>query len=106
MFCIQSKPIQVFIKKNNNNNLLSRLIDLLKRYNNYSVNRIQYYASCEICSKESQLIKHHISYFPEELISICQRCHYNIHKRCKKSNTTYLKPPKGHATLFYSRKKK
>lgn len=38
---------------------------------------------CDVCNKImdfNKIIKHHISYFPEVVIKVCQTCHGYLHK--------------------------
>ena len=35
---------------------------------------------CEICNSSKNVIKHHVNYFPEEIMYICRSCHIKIHK--------------------------
>lgn len=44
---------------------------------------------CEVCEKsknETKLLLHHISYYPEEIITICPSCHGYLHHRLLKNN--------------------
>ena len=34
---------------------------------------------CPICGDERELLKHHISYDPEEIVGLCPACHKEVH---------------------------
>lgn len=34
---------------------------------------------CQICEKNSRIVNHHISYFPEIIITLCDSCHSIFH---------------------------
>lgn len=64
---------------------------------------------CEACnekilwSEESDcypILYHHVSYFPEEIIKVHDKCHARIHLTDKYPE---LKPPKGDADKFYGK---
>jgi len=46
------------------------------------------------------LINHHISYFPEKTITVCGKCHNEIHHTSKYPD---LKPKPGDSTRFYNK---
>lgn len=46
------------------------------------------------------LHEHHISYFPEETIMVCSKCHGLIHQNDEFIGTIY-RPPIGHSNIFY-----
>lgn len=82
------------------NNLLSGLLNGLKDLKEI-LNSLGFTKSlCPVCqSSNVYLIKHHVSYFPERLILVCQNCHAKIH-----SNEKFfpeLTPPNGDSIKFY-----
>lgn len=76
---------------------MTRQIDLSKR-------NMKIY-SCDICKKVSheriQFAIHHISYYPEVTIFICNYCHKKIHQGLVKE---YPPPPLWEASKFYRSK--
>lgn len=55
---------------------------------------------CSVCHQKmnrGSLIKHHISYYPEETILVCRACHHRVHNAYRWN----LKPPKEHVERFY-----
>lgn len=62
---------------------------------------------CEICELAEAIQKHHVKYFPEETVPVCDRCHKLIHSGLYPFLTTkYIKYTKGDAKLFYEQKGK
>lgn len=57
---------------------------------------------CELCPNPAT-IKHHISYFPEETIPVCEKCHKAIHAG---KHPSLIKYKKGDAQTFYRQQKK
>lgn len=58
---------------------------------------------CQVCREKMRrdsLIRHHISYDPEETILVCRPCHAKIHKAYR----WMLKPPSGESQEYYQRK--
>jgi len=58
---------------------------------------------CAVCKEEiepKQLVKHHISYFPEKKVFVHRKCHPIIH-RSKDKRYLKLKPKEGEAAKFY-----
>lgn len=55
---------------------------------------------CELCYSpiEGKIIPHHVEYFPEEIILICDSCHATIHFTW---DYPHLRPRKGDAEKFY-----
>ena len=54
---------------------------------------------CVLCKTRSKrLIKHHVSYFPEYVIAVCNSCHLRIHS----VSFGKFRPPEGDCDLFYS----
>ena len=56
---------------------------------------------CHICLVDGQIVRHHITYFPEKTIPVCKNCHWKIHKENKKYGLSDFKPPTNHAWCFY-----
>lgn len=56
---------------------------------------------CVLCKTIKGAIVHHTQYFPERKIILCHSCHRKVHGL----NKSDLKPPNGHADLFYKIKR-
>jgi hypothetical protein len=57
---------------------------------------------CGICKlANQQLIKHHISYYPELTILVCHKCHKDIHNATEYPLKLLL-PPKADIARFYN----
>jgi len=57
---------------------------------------------CALCKKETyHLNKHHVSYFPEIIISVCGECHYDIHNN--RRDKGLFCPPKEEIYDFYKK---
>jgi hypothetical protein len=57
---------------------------------------------CELCGSNVNIRRHHISYFPEKIIVLCNDCHTKVHH-----DLTFhpeLQPPKEDASIYYGRK--
>ena len=50
---------------------------------------------------EEPPIRHHVRYFPEDVVIVHERCHANIHLQDQYPN---LRPPPGEAEKFYSKR--
>ena len=57
---------------------------------------------CKLC-KDVATIFHHITYFPQKIIPVCDKCHKKIHEDC---DPKYVKYGKGDPKKFYRNKKK
>lgn len=61
---------------------------------------------CELCPNPA-VQKHHIQYFPEETIPICDDCHKLIHSwKNKDLSKKYIKYKQGDAQIFYAQKER
>lgn len=63
-------------------------------------------ATCAACGKKIEFLKevrHHVSYFPEEIVYAHSSCHGVIHKTDLYPD---LKPPDGDSAVFYEKKNK
>jgi len=58
--------------------------------------------NCELCF-EKAIQKHHISYFPEKTVAVCNKCHRKIHIH---KDRNFIKFKKGDSDFFYSMKKR
>jgi hypothetical protein len=57
------------------------------------------YGKCVLCNTVAKRpIKHHVNYFPEQLILVCVSCHNRIHK----GDLGFYCPPIDDKKLFYS----
>jgi hypothetical protein len=36
---------------------------------------------CLMCGTENELLQHHISYEPEDTVTLCKKCHFKVHIR-------------------------
>lgn len=62
---------------------------------------------CNNCNWRVATQKHHVKYFPEETVPICDPCHSLIHSGFMPLLTIrYIKYPPGDGKLFYSQKKR
>lgn len=60
--------------------------------------------NCELPNCKSVAVqKHHITYFPERTIGVCDPCHKQIHKD---KDPEYIQFKDGESTVFYSMKKR
>lgn len=60
---------------------------------------------CDICLNKA-VQKHHISYFPEETMPVCDRCHRKIHSGFYPVLAKFLKYAPGEAKIFYDQKER
>lgn len=51
---------------------------------------LEYEWECEICEKNKNLVNHHVSYFPEEIIVLCNKCHTILHKTTNRDQCELL----------------
>ena len=62
---------------------------------------------CHVCDSVTAVQKHHLTYFPETTIAICEGCHKKIHSNKHPYLTLqYIKYKKGDSKLFYSQQKR
>jgi len=45
--------------------------------------------TCLECGKEGEVVRHHSSYFPEQLRQVCRNCHGKIHRNSSSLNEEY-----------------
>lgn len=60
---------------------------------------------CNVCQINNVDQKHHITYFPEETIGVCDPCHRWIHSKLNEKQL-FIKYPKGDSKIFYSQQKR
>lgn len=46
---------------------------------------------CNDCGKEGKVVKHHVCYFPEQITTICTKCHGKEHTKNNKALTKEAK---------------
>lgn len=59
---------------------------------------------CEVCEDRLEwdgTIRHHVSYFPEDIVTVCRSCHNKIHM--DESFSPELTPPQDEIDRFYDR---
>ena len=39
--------------------------------------------NCQICGSTKNVVNHHLSYDPEEIITVCRSCHRKTHNKIK-----------------------
>ncbi len=62
---------------------------------------------CDNCNDEIAVQKHHVKYFPEETVPICDPCHKLIHSGWFPYLTQkYIKYAPGDSKLFYEQKRR
>ena len=56
--------------------------------------------TCVVCHEKiyGNVIRHHISYFPEKIVYVDNSCHAKIHLQ---KQYPHLAPSEGHAKIFY-----
>ena len=60
---------------------------------------------CEVCDVAEAVQKHHIKYFPEETMPVCDQCHKLIHSWLYPFlSRQYIKYQQGDAQKFYEGK--
>jgi ribosome-binding protein aMBF1 (putative translation factor) len=72
----------------------TRIIEIQKRQQPYPIVFPKEYkikSECEICGSIIKLLRHHITYTPVELITVCSKCHGLIHSKDIVRNTYYWK---------------
>lgn len=61
---------------------------------------ISKYMKCVFCGTfAKRTIKHHVNYFPEQIVLVCVSCHNRIHK----GDLSYLCPPDYDKEVFYQK---
>lgn len=62
---------------------------------------------CDNCNDKIATQKHHVKYFPEVTVPICNECHLLIHKRWfEYLSKKYIQYRPGDSKLFYEQTKK
>jgi hypothetical protein len=104
MRCIEDEKMPIVIEENmweeNNPVKQSELIELVTILKDIVATYGIIKGVCPICRKSGKyLLLHHVSYFPERTIFVCQSCHVGIH--AEKSIFPELSPPKGDSDKYY-----
>jgi len=62
---------------------------------------------CKICQIAEAVQKHHVKYFPEEIVPVCDKCHKIIHSWLYPFlSREYIKYTQGDSKIFYAQKGK
>tara|TARA_B110000467_G_scaffold114569_1_gene105077 strand:+ start:839 stop:1096 length:258 start_codon:yes stop_codon:yes gene_type:complete len=81
---------------------MTRQINLEEKFSNYKSGNTGQCHICKYSHKNKSLFhRHHITYFPENIITVCETCHWNIHHAWIKYDLIKFTPPKGDAKKFY-----
>jgi ribosome-binding protein aMBF1 (putative translation factor) len=60
---------------------------------------------CEICNQNEVTQKHHVTYFPEKTMGVCDDCHEWIHSD-DNTDKQYIEYKKGDSSQFYAQRRR